>query len=205
MNIQKLRTILDEVFDLPFDNIHTNFNDQIINKGIAFFPCGNGLLKEGNSEIPENGILILGKDFGGIDYFQLIKETGEASKITLRNLRPTIEDFEDGIFLSNAFMGLRIEGSGNIDEMPELLNVEYLTRCKKFLQSTIDLIKPQLIITLGTIPNKFLIFNIQLKNEKVLNIPHPSMWHFNLKKAGLNPDEVKKQIRSNISKMNSAT
>lgn len=194
MKVQDLRNALIVIFNQSFNNLHTDFNNRIITKGVAFFPCGNGLLDENENEILEDGILVLGKDFGGVDYFNAIKENGELSRITCRNLKAVVNDLAHHVFLSNVFMGLRKEEYSNMEAFPEILNVAYLSLCKEFLKYQIEQLKPRLIITLGYTPNEFLLCNIELKNEKVLNIPHPSMWHFNLKNSGLEKEDIKRLI-----------
>lgn len=195
MLVDELRQILIATFNRTFENLNTDFDNYRIKSGYGFFPHGNGLLKKEEEEIPSKCILVLGKDFGSTKYFEGVREFGEEKGPTLRNLLGTIEDSsKDKIFLSNVFMGLRKGDVSNIDNFSEQMNVQYLILCKEFLEITIAKIKPSLIVTLGSVPEQFLQQNIAIQKVKLFNIPHPSMWHFNLSKSSLTREEIRKRI-----------
>ena len=183
MLVRELREELQKHFKEKFAGIETDFEKYITN-GLGFFPYGSGLMEIDKEEIPENGILILGQDFGNVVYFENIKENGEAEKHTMKNLQEVLSnEIKNKVFLSNVFMGLREKEFNNTEKFPGLLNVEYLRLCKTFLEIQIEIIKPHLIITLGKIPQEFLEKNINIRNQNIINIPHPSYLHLNIQNS----------------------
>ena len=154
MLVNNLRAELIKSFVGNFKSIEVDFKKQIKN-GLGFFPYGTGLLQEGQSKIPLNCILILGKEFGSTEYFDRIKNNGEKSEPTIKNLLKVIDtDLVDKVFLSNVFMGLIKDGK-NLDVNREIKNPNYNNLCKEFLEYQINSINPLLIVTLGNIPNEF--------------------------------------------------
>jgi len=187
-NIDKLRQSLVELFEgHHFADIDVEFEKYRIQKGIGFFPYGNGFISESVNDVPIGGILVLGKDFGTKEYFEKVREKGEGEKPTMSKLKRILFfEFEAGVFCTNVFMGLRdvedgSQGGSNLSEFPQRFNVEYLTLCKEFLRLTISLVKPVKILTLGQFPKEFVEMNFPQEKEKVVPIAHPSMWHFNWK------------------------
>jgi uracil-DNA glycosylase len=197
---------------------------RIIN-GYGFFPYGNGLL----DKFPFNqnkGIMVLGQDFGTEAYIKdankNIKHIGEVNSISLNNtLKILSAHLDDGIFLTNLFIGLRIkEPMTGIN--PELKNNEenYLTGCNKIFMHQIETIQPRKIIVLGKEPYNFIckineqydfiiksfysyfeyvennLYGFKISDVPVLCIPHPSFWHANVSNSK-SSDYAKTHKRSN--------
>ncbi|MEP7167802.1 MAG: uracil-DNA glycosylase family protein [Bacteroidota bacterium] len=200
MLVKNLRKELQKVFKEKIEESDTDFENKIIKEGLGVFPYGSGLLDTGNEEIPQNGILILGYDFGGIDYFKKIKNNGEEKKPTLKGITEIIsEENKNKVFLSNVFMGLRRKGIKNMEKLPGLINDKYVTCCKAFLEIQLENINPKLIIILGNKPYHFLNKNFSNLNAKVLKIPHPGMWNSNLPKSEFkNIENLKVIVNSNF-------
>lgn len=200
--ISKLRQSLVELFGgHHFAEIDTEFEKYRIEKGIGFFPYGNGFISESVNDIPIGGILILGKDFGTKDYFERVREEGEGEKPTMSNLKKILSpEFEKSVFCINVFMGLRdVKGesqkASNLSEFPQRFNVEYLTLCKELFRLTISLVKPVKILTLGQFPKEFVEMNFPEERKKIVPIAHPSMWHFNWK---ISDSEKQEKIHSSL-------
>lgn len=209
-NVVKLRKELEDVFSAnSYKLINTSLKDKIIQNGIGFFPYGSGLLRSDKEKIPQGGLMILGQDFGDVDYItpELI-QNGEANKPTFRKTTELINAYpKEKVFMTNLFMGLRKE-KGMIGDNPALKkktkDMDYLNASLKFFKLQLEYVNPTKIIVLGKAPYNFLCneFNgnshkvftfsayisnqvpeklLHINNIPVLCIPHPSMWNSNVK------------------------
>lgn len=208
-NIDQLRKELEKVFSSNTSKLmDTSIEDKIIQNGIGFFPYGSGLLGFDKENLPQNGILFVGQDFGTERYLtpEIIKN-GEIGNKTYTNLINFItEHLKTKCFLSNLLIGLR-KTPKMTGKNPALIridkNKEYIEACFNFLEIQVKATEPQLVVFLGTEPfkailnyyklgtfktfkeyysgsqNHYLIVN--KKQYKIIVIPHPCNWHFNFK------------------------
>lgn len=208
--VAQLRKELEDFFNaLSYKLIDTSLKDKIIQNGIGFFPYGSGLLGSDKENLPQGGLMILGQDFGDMDYItsELI-QNGEANKPTFRKTTELINTYpKEKVFMTNLFMGLRKE-KGMIGDNPALKkktkDIDYLNASVKFFKLQLEYVNPTKIIVLGKAPynficnefntksNKVITFSTYISNQvpeklfhinniPVLCIPHPSMWNSNVK------------------------
>jgi hypothetical protein len=139
--------------------------------GTAFFPGGYGLWNPSASRalppFPVGGVMVLGHDFHSkAGYEASFKNRGESLKQpTWRNLLPLLKRsgiFPEECFFTNAFMGLRAEGTTG--PFPGADDPEFRSYCQDLLQSQISVQRPSLIITLGVhSPPMLAELSLQLK------------------------------------------
>ncbi len=207
MNVSELRNKIHQVYKEESIYMELSLQNRLIKSGLGFFPYGSGLLMENTSELPQNGLMIVGQDFGNINYLKSkILEVGEANKPTFKKTVELINGFpNEKVFLTNLFMGLRNGKSKMIGVNPALNNNEkaYLNASTQFFELQLKYLKPQKIIVLGKAPYNFICSEFGEKahmvvtfkrylleqvpkqfhqlNAPVLCIPHPSMWNSNVK------------------------
>ncbi len=210
-NIDQLRKELIAQFNLIESGImNFELTDKIIKNGIGFFPYGSGLLGSDIVNLPQNGIMILGQDFGTECYLtQKVIDEGEVGNKTYNNLTNAIPVKDQAnYFLTNLLIGLRIPpakmtGKNPVLDQPEA-NKKYLDACFSFFEKQLLATNPKLIVVLGAVPFKAILqhygcgtfssfkenspetqnytISTNDKQYKIIAIPHPSMWHFNLNK-----------------------
>lgn len=208
--VSQLRKELEKVFNSCFtDLMEVTIKDKIIQNGIGFFPYGSGLLSSDIENLPQNGILFVGQDFGTERYLtpEIIKN-GEIGNRTYSNLVNFIpENLKTKCFLTNLFIGLRKPPAKMMGKNPVLSdlvkNKDYISACFAFLETQIEATKPKLIVFLGTEPFKATLnfynlgtfstfkeyysgsqnhyLTVSKKQYKIIAIPHPCNWHFNFK------------------------
>lgn len=178
----------------------------------GFFPLGSGILTQNSkidiAEINDCKVMVLGNDFGTVDYVENDCPNNEEKKTnpTLRNLFELDLD-KDTTFFTNLYLGLRKEGK-NTD--PKTLTVEYKKLCFAFFKIQLDFMNPQTVLCLGReVRQSLLSFSSVFSNltkvdntsitsdeffgqRKFIFIPHPSMAHFNWK------GEIKNEIKSSL-------
>src|ERR1035437_149368 len=186
----------------------------------GFFPLGSGILNENKSainiaEIEENGIMVLGNDFGTLDYLQN-KCPDNKEKITNSTIRNLIGNNSLKLnttktFFTNIYLGVR-EGKSNIGK--KYMKKKYRSFCHNFLFEQLNFINPKTVICLGAevgsalaiISDNFKTFNIsniselyipesnafviytndeKWGNRKFLLVPHPSFAHINWAKKDI--------------------
>lgn len=218
MNIEDLRNLIPETYKHESSIMDLSMDNRIIKSGLGFFPYGSGLLLPDSSELPTNGLMVVGQDFGDVDYITPeIIQNGEANKPTFRKMTTLINDYpKEKVFLTNLFMGLRKE-KGMIGDNPALKNkdknAKYLNASIRFFNLQLEYINPEKIIVLGKATYNFMCSEfdanshkvdtfdnylakvkekqfLSINNVLVLCIPHPSMWNSNVK----NQDEWKEII-----------
>ena len=134
-------------------------NDRYLS-GLGFFPGGTGLWEKGDENIAGKSIMVLGQDFGTIEYFLNLKGDTESDKqSTWRNLLTVLK--EAGIqptdcFFTNAFLGLREGLQKMVGKTPAWQKQDFVIACQKFFLQQFSIQKPQLILVLGENPARFL-------------------------------------------------
>jgi len=125
----------------------------------GFFPLGSGILNDKSqtdvAEIKENGILVLGNDFGTTKYLESIYSTKRESATgnpTLRNLIVKLNLPSESTFYTNLFMGLRDNSinqkTTNIDsEEPKL--EPYRKLCADFFLTQLKHTQAKKVLVLG--------------------------------------------------------
>jgi hypothetical protein len=125
--------------------------DRMINI-TGFFPGGRGLWQEEESdEVPS--ILVLGQDFSSAEEYKrwAEKAIAELKSPTWRNLIKLFSEVDIDLkecFFSNVFMGLR-NSEKETGRFPGFKDKEFVKRNLDFLSYQIDMIKPNIIVTLG--------------------------------------------------------
>jgi len=134
--------------------------------GTAFFPGGDGVIKRRDAEepgFPVGGVLVLGSDFGDVVWYdaQFVEPSDwreELSGATWRGLFKLIDCAgiaRERLFCTNAWPCLR-EGDEPVKGgIPGLKDREFTNRCGAFLERTVALMRPAVIVPLGIAPTAF--------------------------------------------------
>jgi len=130
--------------------------------GTGFFPVGDGLYREDglNPEFPFNGIMIVGQDYGTLEYvYNEGKKINSELEIKTGKTWPNVikiyfNDFnmpKDKCFFTNALMGLRIDPkmTGPMISKIKSSNPLLLDKNRQFFIKQIEKQKPKIIIFLG--------------------------------------------------------
>ena len=211
MNIQELRGAIGTYYKNQSKHMDIDLNGRIIQSGLGFFPYGTGLLMEGIDALPKDGLMVLGQDFGTVQYVseKIIKQ-GEADENTFSKTVKLLDSYpKEKVFLTNLFIGLRkVESMLGINPALQQKESAYLDASFGYFKFQVQSVKPSRIIVLGKVPYHFIVERSEEKLEKIqtfgkylpliqsgkipqlmgipiLCIPHPSMWNSNVK----NPEE----------------
>ncbi len=127
-------------------------------KGTAFFPGGLGLCFEESSAVgPEHtAVMVVGQDFNTAATYEhaFERETEIDSSQTWWNIRSVFRKLAlpiDQCFFTNFYMGLR-EGGSEIGPFPGRNDRNFVQRCARFFERELEVMRPRLIVTLGTVP-----------------------------------------------------
>ena len=128
----------------------------------GFFPLGLGILTENNKikdasptdEIEEGGVMVLGNDFGTLEYIEKVikysKGVGETKGTTVGNMKKHIPElFTNKTFFTNFYLGVRTNKDAKMMVKIEELSDGYKTLCYDFFRMQLDLVKPKLVVCLG--------------------------------------------------------
>lgn len=129
----------------------------------GFFPVGSGVFTGKSSmeeaEIEEGGTLVLGHDFGTVDYvINKCKNNSENNSKTINNLKDIGLEIEK-TFFTNFYMGLRDNKNHPGTTMTKLImprQQDYKIFCFAFFKKQLELINPKIVICLGTAVGKTL-------------------------------------------------
>jgi hypothetical protein len=128
--------------------------------GTGFFPGGDGLVlpRVGRMAMPD--VLIVGHDFGTLEYFNECIKRGEEllSQPTWRGILSRLDDAEIGrhrCLFTNAFIGYRKTGR-NDGAFPARAIDDYVDRCQGLIARQIALLRPRVIVALGRFVPHFL-------------------------------------------------
>lgn len=150
----------------PYPKGCVGFDGKPTMNGTAFFPGGDGLWKptpDDDPEFPFGGTLVLGSDFGDEAWFDAQfeddrtwrDETEGATWRGLLNLTDLAGIERASLFCTNAWPVLR-EGDEPVKGgIPGALDAAFTERCIGFFKTTIELMKPSLVIPLGVAPTRF--------------------------------------------------
>lgn len=125
-------------------------------RGTAFFPGGSGLWRPdiGNRlpPMPEGGVMVLGQDYytksGYLEFLTKANELETSTWRELRKLFAAVNLVESRCFFTNAWMGLRSNGSAT-GKYAGARDAGFTQRCAQYLRRQIATQRPRLIITLG--------------------------------------------------------
>lgn len=124
----------------------------------GFFPLGSGILADNKSQIKkasieEDGIMILGNDFGTVTYLETkCKNNREDNSKTITNLL-SLGLTRDTTFFTNFYLGLRNDNlypGTTMTKRVKKLEQDYKNLCYNFFTVQLEMINPKTIICLGT-------------------------------------------------------
>ena len=124
----------------------------------GFFPLGSGILTDKSeikkASIPSNGTMVLGNDFGTLNYFETKcckTNREESSNKTIANLCNIGLDIET-TFFTNFYLGLRndklFNGTKNTKRIKQI-EQDYKEMCYNFFQVQLEMIEPKIVLCLG--------------------------------------------------------
>ncbi len=159
--ISNLRDILAKL-DIPDGDLRSFMDLPVMTH--AFFPGGNGLYEGSQAKsFPIRGTLILGSNFGCFNKF--VNPQGQLLILDERGnntWRPLLKRLHgagikaEECFFTNAWPFLH-EGDGNLGPVAKWLrNQALMVLCIEFFGYTYAMMRPRLIIALGTGPAAFL-------------------------------------------------
>lgn len=180
------------------------FPDGLVN---PFNIGGKNLFRDQNQINPwsvwqnnlEAKILVIGKDWGSVDYFRQNHgrdNDANPTNMTLQNLLAAV-GYDPGLFsqpnpqplfFTNAVLGIR-EGKA----MSGPVRMSWLTDCMPFTQELLEIIRPRIIVTLGAIPLAAVrsIFKDKIPNGKLRELAprnpyplHKNQWLFAMYHCG---------------------
>jgi len=118
----------------------------------AFFPAGTGLWSENpNQLLPQ--IMVFGQDWGTCQDFIEMRDSGRRDLDTptwknLLKLFSSVELDPNRCFFTNAYMGLRTEGT-SVGRFAGLKFPDYLTTNDRFLITQVESFQPSAIVIMG--------------------------------------------------------
>jgi hypothetical protein len=140
--------------------------------GTAFFPGGLGLwlndpLDPGPNDID---IMVVGQDFNTAATYEVARfqESEVNTSQTWRNIKrvfPKLGLSLSKCYFTNFYMGLR-ESGPETGQFPGARDPDFVQRSARFFERQLEVMRPQLIVTLGIVPLKAL-------SRNVFQIPHP--------------------------------
>lgn len=126
-------------------------------KKLGFFPGASGYL-EGRISSVERNIMVLGHDFGTLDYAKKLDPLEDEPGATWRGLRDFLECAGVSLgdcFFTNCYLGYRASGK-MIGRFSASSNPDFVRFCESFFEFQISTVKPKLIISMGLKPLNFL-------------------------------------------------
>lgn len=137
--------------------------------GTAFFPGGLGLWLE-DSESNTTEVMVVGQDFNTVAAYEKARQNGTeiGTSATCRNIRTIFPELGLHLrecFFTNFYMGLR-ESGPETGLFPGARDSNFVQLSARFFHRQLEVIRPQLIVTLGTAPLKAI-------GKQVFQIPIP--------------------------------
>lgn len=126
--------------------------------GRSFFPGGCGLAFGGGQPYPARPIMVVGQDFDSSDDWDRLDDAAmqqaEAGSATWRGLGSLgasgLLDLEQAFF-TNCLLGCRVAAS-NTGVSPAIENAGYVDASLACLEAQIRLLRPSVVVALGTLP-----------------------------------------------------
>jgi uracil-DNA glycosylase family 4 len=141
--------------------------------GTAFFPGGIGLLFDGSDEPQSDAanVMVVGNDFNTLAAYEIARQRGSEfdTSQTWRNIRTVFPHLGLSLrkcFFTNFYMGLRERGP-ETGRFPGARDRKFVQYCARFFERQMEVIRPQLIVTLGLAPLKAIgkeVFQLQTPN-----------------------------------------
>ena len=118
--------------------------------GTSFFPGGDGLWNP-TLAFPERPVMIVGHNFDGLAAYRASVERGceDLSSPTWKQLQAWFDQLPlslDQCFFTNALMGIKVGSATGAIRAPR----PYRSQCRAFLLQQIEIVRPRLIVTLGS-------------------------------------------------------
>lgn len=133
---------------------------HLLLSGMAFFPIGRGLVAPRDFTISDKPVMVLGQDFGTVEYVRRLDEEGRTEEVNsqtwreLRQLLPASGIPLEDCFFTNVYMGLRKAGN-MVGVLPASKNVVYRAWCEGFFRLQLSIQRPRMIVVLGMEPARF--------------------------------------------------
>lgn len=180
--MNELKAIRDKIDRIKFPDKVLNYNGTI-QKGVAFFPCGNGITNK-STTISDKQFMILGHNQDNEKgYNKTAKKEDETYSPTWRYMRALLEQTEireEDCFFTNFLLGITQGSTSNMGTPSSLRNTAFVTNCAKILLDQISIQQPKAIICLGLMPFKLLGLiskNILLKNVAIRAFKEIDPWN----------------------------
>jgi uracil-DNA glycosylase len=145
--------------------------------GRSFFPGGSGSSIGASHPIPPGRVMLVGQDFGTLAYWSEVGTDGESSQGTWSGLQRMLSRAEvvpEACFFTNVLLGVR--ESGPIDgPSPGLAFPEYVKACTSYLVEQVRIVRPSVVVALGSIPIVLLARKLDLAAS--LSPPGPNESH----------------------------
>jgi len=156
--IDSLRTALRSV--IPPDGLRCkSFNDRrICEVGFSFFPGGHGVVDEALNR-DKVSTIILGSDWGNEVSFRRVlarREYKDEKSFSRGRKLLTDAGFRlDECFFTNAWPVLRADDMDETSDHAMRDSFRFTEKCRDFFATTLRILKPTLVITLGKAPAWF--------------------------------------------------
>lgn len=127
-------------------------------RGRSFFPGGCGLFDGAEQRLPERPVMLVGQDFGTLDYWNglgTVKEPEDGTWSGLTKLLGATGVDPRSCFMTNALLGVRVSDAIE-GPSPGLASAVYIDACMAYVQEQIRIIRPLVVVTLGVVPTMLL-------------------------------------------------
>jgi len=123
-------------------------------RGRSFFPGGCGLFGGVAQRLADRPIMLVGQDFGTLDYWNGLNTDDESWQGTWTSLRKMLLEVEvdpRNCFFTNVLLGVR--RSGPIDgPSPALRCPDYVSACSEYVKEQVGIVQPSVVVALGKVP-----------------------------------------------------
>lgn len=153
--MEEIKQLWQRIPALPSNIKHVQAVDKMI-EGTAFFPGGMGLYPGGSDYIHQlpKPIMVLGHDFDSVTGYKasLGNDTEDMEGPTWSNLLGLLKDADlnpSACYFTNFYMGVRLQ-ERSTGKHPGRTNREFVEACSNFLREQLRVVKPSLLLVLGT-------------------------------------------------------
>lgn len=141
-------------------------------RGCSFYPGGCGLFDGAEQPVPERPVMLVGQDFGTLEYWNGLgteREPEDGTWSGLRKLLASANIDPRRCFFTNALLGVRVAQSME-GPSPGLASAEYVDACMAFIHEQVRILRPVAVVTLGVVPTMLLARALAV----AVNLPRPT-------------------------------